>query len=94
MNIDKYIDFHSIWKNEIILDPKDERFTEIINQFLNDNNLELLSCQCELVNGDEILFFFSESGGDNESDTQGWSRDYTFIFDKNFNLIDVEYSQG
>lgn len=94
MNIDKYIKWDEIWEEEIFLDSNDEKYHEIIEQFLNDKNVELIYNECYINEHNELLFFFGESGGENESDTQGWSRDYTFIFDKDFLLIDAEYSQG
>ncbi len=52
-----------------------------------------MESECQ-VNGNHLMFFFGEQGGQNESDTQGWSRDYTFTIDKDFFIINVEYSQG
>jgi hypothetical protein len=40
------------------------------------------------------VFFFGETGGQNESDNQGWSREYIFIVDEDFMVIDTEYRQG
>jgi hypothetical protein len=98
MNIDKYIDWQSIWYNEIILldilGYCNDKYKEVINQFLKDDNVDLLLSECQLLENDELFFSFEESGGQNESDTQGWSRNYDFVFDKDFYLISVEYSQG
>lgn len=100
MNINKYIKWDEIWSEEIdikntvdYVDEDNVEFINVINQFNQDNDVELLMSECDM-NGDKLIFFFSESGGQNESDTQGWSRDYTFIVDSNFMVLDAEYSQG
>lgn len=65
----------------------------MIQQFKEDKDVELMYQECT-INEDKLIFFFGETGGQNESDNQGWSRDYTFIVDANFLIIDAEYSQG
>lgn len=99
MNIDKYIDWESIWNDNIILTDileycENENYKKIIEQFLDDTEVDLLLSECELLNDNKLFFSFGESGGQNESDTQGWSRNYDFIFDKDFDLISVDYEQG
>lgn len=99
MNIDKYINWNELWDEEIDLSiakdwcKEDSEPARLISSFLEETEMELLQSECQINNGN-FVFFFSESGGQNESDTQGWSRDYTFTFDEEFNFIDVEYSQG
>ena len=102
MNIDKYIDFGEIWEQEICLDTSIEclddnimNFTtiQIIQQFQNDDSVEFDFDEC-YTHEDKLIFMFSETGGQNESDTQGWSREYTFIVDSDFMVIDADYQQG
>ena len=54
---------------------------------------ELIREECYL-DDNYLYFFFSETGGQNESDNQGWGRDYQFVVDKDFNIIDEVYEQG
>ena len=98
LNINKYINFEAIWNEEIDLTGDfDEKYSKLLNNFLfeiDNNSLELLVTECDLQDNGNLLFFWSESGGQNESDNQGWSRDYTLVFNDEFDLIDIEYSQG
>lgn len=99
MNINEYIDFEAIWNEEIDLTGDfEEKYSELLNNFLfeinNYDGLELLVTECDLRDNGNLLFFWSESGGQNESDNQGWSRDYSLLFNSEFELIDIEYSHG
>lgn len=103
VNIDKYIKWDEIWENEISLktsidyledDDKNIKTIGVVKQFKEDNDVELYQDECFLTEKEEFVFTFGETGGQNESDTQGWSRDYIFIFDKDFSLVHAEYSQG
>ena len=102
MNIDKFIKWDEIWSEEICLqssidyledDEKNSKTIGVIQQFKEDKDVELMFSECT-INEDELIFIFGETGGQNESDNQGWSRDYTFIVDSDFMIIDAEYSQG
>lgn len=102
MNIDKYINWSEIWDQEICLETSIEclednsvNFTtiQIIQQFQNDDSVEFDVDEC-YTHEDKLIFMFSETGGQNESDTQGWSREYTFIVDSDFMVIDADYQQG
>ena len=99
----KYIKWDEIWDNEIFLYKDDENgeyneYAELINDFIDERNdnsdLELMQEECELLENGNLLFFFGESGGANESDTQGWSRNYIFVFTCEYLFCSVEYSQG
>lgn len=109
MEIDKHIKWDKIWKEEICLqasidclNENDETEIEIINiiqQFISDKNVTLNFDECFLnsesqYEGTILTFFFSETGGQNESDMQGWSRDYIFIVNEGFLIIDAVYTQG
>lgn len=102
MNIDKFIKWDEIWSEEICLQTsidclEDEdgntKIIGVIQQFKEDKDVELMFSECT-INEDKLIFFFGETGGQNESDNQGWSRDYTFTVDSDFLIIDAEYSQG
>lgn len=105
MNINKYIKFDEIWTDEVCineaigyLDPEDEneaKIISVISDFLQDKSVELDLDECYLDTDDNLLhFFFGEQGGQNESDTEGWSRDYSFIVDEDFLIVGASYSQG
>lgn len=106
MKIDKYINWVDIWDNEVCLktaiddfEQRDDevynKIVETIKQFQKDENVTLLNDECsyDSDNG-QLVFLFGETGGQNESDNQGWSRDYVFIVDEDFMVIDTEYRQG
>ncbi len=101
MNIDKYINWNEIWNEEVCLetsidcleDDNHHKVIEVIKQFQDDHDLELLPNECYIKN-DKLFFFFGETGGQNESDTQGWSRDYCFVVDDEFLIMDASYQQG
>ena len=104
MNIDKYINWGDIWENEVCLKTAIDVFedgevyneiVETIKQFQKDENVIILNDECsyDSDNG-QLVFFFGETGGQNESDNQGWSREYIFIVDEDFMVIDTEYRQG
>jgi len=91
INIDKYINFSAIWYEEIYLENDD---SEMVKTFLSEDNLEFIIGDCQLRDNGDMLFVFGESGGQNESDNQGWSRGYELLFNSNFELINIEYFQG
>jgi hypothetical protein len=104
MGLDKYINWGDIWENEVCLktaidvleDGEDyNEIVETIKQFQKDENVIILNDECsyDSDNG-QLVFFFGETGGQNESDNQGWSREYIFIVDEDFMVIDTEYRQG
>jgi hypothetical protein len=101
MELSKYIMWDDIWENEVCLETSidnledDNHLTtiEVIRNFINDNDVELLRDECYLLYG-RLYFFFSETGGQTEGDTQGWSRDYSFVVDENFSIINANYEQG
>lgn len=103
MNIDKFINWDEIWSEEICLqtsidcleedDDKNIEIISVIKQFQQDKDVELIISECTLNEG-KLIFFFSETGGQNESDNYGWSRDYTFVVDSDFMIINAGYSQG
>ncbi len=102
MSIDRYIRWGDIWSSEV--DPKasaealradgNDAVAEVVEQFIRDEHVELLPDECELRAGGELLFAFGETGGQSEGDSQGWSRDYTFIVGRDFAITDAEYEQG
>ena len=97
MNIDKYIKWDEIWNNEIFLDvdiDEQPEFEKIINQFQKDDRVSIDTNECCIYNNKEFVFVFSERGGQSESDTQGWSREYYFTFDSDYLLIGAKYEQG
>lgn len=110
MNINKYIKWDEIWAEQVdvqnameYLDYEDEnecKIITILSDFLKDKNVELNFDECcfeydsDKDNDGRLFFVFSEDGGQNESDTQGWSREYSFIVDSNFLIIEASYSQG
>lgn len=100
MNINKYIKWDEIWTNEIdiqtsidCLDENDVESIAALQQLIQDTEISLLSSECEVINNN-LIFCFSETGGQNESDNQGWDRMYTITVDSDFMIIDAEYSQG
>jgi hypothetical protein len=101
MNINKYIDWGEIWENEVCLetsmdcmeDDNKVNSIEVIKSFIKDSEVELLPDECYYQNP-FLIFCFSETGGQNESDTQGWSRDYRFVVDDDFIIVDASYEQG
>lgn len=103
MNINKYINWNEIWIEEVCIDKELNILEDIYNvnpilintikQFIEDKDVQLLFDEC-YMDDDKLIFCFGETGGQNESDNQGWSRDYTFIVDPDFMIINAEYSQG
>ena len=102
MNIDKFIKWDEVWNEEICLQTSINCLSNndinlktigIIEQFEGDKCVELIASECQ-VNDNNLIFCFSETGGQSEGDAQGWSRDYTFIVDSDFLIIGAEYSQG
>ncbi len=96
----KYIKWEEIWDDEIgtINIEEDNEYAEMVKDFIeelySDSELELMEEGCELLDNGNLVFFFSESGGQNESDTQGWSRDFTLEFEEDYTFVSIEYSQG
>lgn len=96
--ISKFVNWSELWEeleasvDESLFDEDSEIISKIL-QFTNDKNVEILHDECFIEDG-VIHIFFSESGGQNESDNQGWSRDYCLIFNLDFELIDITYEQG
>ena len=97
VSINEYIDFEAIWDYEVCISVEeysdDEDTIAVIKQFRKDDLVEFVKSECSLEDN-KLQFFFSESGGRNESDTQGWSRDYTIIVDAEFAIIKATYEQG
>jgi hypothetical protein len=98
-SIAKYLDWFSIWENEVKpqLTEEDLHSTEIWKhiQSFNNDKLDIDIHECE-IQDDELMFQFSEAGGKNESDTQGWFRCYWFKVqpEKDFLISDAGYEQG
>jgi len=95
----KYIKWNEIWQNEIDLtiaiDYCPKKFKTLLKSFIEDkDNLELMVDECSILKDGRLFFFFGETGGQNESDTQGWSRDYSVIFDSEYLFKSIHYSQG
>ena len=63
---------------------------ELLKQFIEtQNEFELLHNECELIINElnkniGFKFNFSQSGGQNESDNQGWYMMYNLYFDSDF----------
>ena len=95
MDINKYINFDEIWCSEVVTDLEfiDNKLLDLMEQFNNDDNVYLDVSECEF-DDNKLYFVFSESGGQNESDTQGWFRRYELTVDEDFMIIDIEYEQG
>lgn len=101
MNINKYINWNDIWDSEICLDSNIENLEDenkelfdILNQFKKDTEVSLDFDECEINNGD-LVFVFSETGGQSEGDSQGWSRVYYIVVDsEDFLIKDASYEQG
>lgn len=99
MDIDKYIQWDELYYEEcdlsVIVDyVKNKKNKELIRRFLLEQNMQLMRDECSTNKKGDFTFFFGETGGQNESDTQGWSRDYEIVFNKNFDFKSIEYSQG
>lgn len=71
----------------------DAKLIELIKQFKNDSQVELDKDEC-YIKDNQIILFFSETGGENESDPDGWSRVYSLEFNGDGELINIDYSQG
>lgn len=103
MNIDKYINWDEIWDKEVCVqtsidclsdDKKNIKIIGVIEQFREDNDVVLTTSECTQGQDNNLVFYFGDSGGQNESDNQGWFRYYTFAVDSDFMIIDAEYCQG
>ena len=96
LDINQYIKWGDIWEGEVEIDLSlidDVKVKNIIKQYIIDKDVTLDYDEC-FIDGPNLVFCFSESGGQNESDTQGWSRDYQITVDKDFIIIDAIYEQG
>ena len=100
--LSKYIKWIEIWNNDVLcqfnvidLELYDNDTRRNMQYFREETRLSIDLNQCE-IQGDEILFQFSETGGKNESDTQGWYRSYWFRVDpsQDFLITDSGYEQG
>ncbi len=101
MSLDKYIKWDELWLNEVDLTVDDfisDKAKEVLKQFRKDDSVCMVidECNMQILDGDEqeFIFQFSETGGQNESDTQGWSRDYWITIGEDYLLKDAEYEQG
>jgi len=92
-----YLDYEKLWNEngKDIIESVDED-NILLDQFRGDRDVEFMPDECEFnIEKKEVYMFFGEQGGQNESDTQGWSRDYTIILDaENLLFKDIEYTQG
>tara|TARA_R110000744_G_scaffold317269_1_gene423909 strand:- start:1574 stop:1870 length:297 start_codon:yes stop_codon:yes gene_type:complete len=98
MSVSKYVDWMELWFEEVCLDNSclDElrsKAKENLEMFKQDTDVELVNDECDIVESG-YLIYFGETGGQNESDNQGWSRDYCFHLDFDFIIQDVTYEQG
>ena len=91
-----YIDFIKLWDENKTAMYCTEYDTDTLKRFKMDDDVELMPEECEVnLEKNEVYIFFGETGGQNESDTQGWSRDYTITLDATDLLFkNIEYSQG
>lgn len=101
MEINKYIDWSALWEHEVDLTINDFLNKEqklILFNFRNDSDVMLNREECSIeINSLDNLQYnicFSDSGGQNESDNQGWSREYYITLDDGFILKDITYTQG
>jgi hypothetical protein len=107
MILSKYIDWSELWDQEVCLDVElddieSNKDVQIIKQFLDDDDicLNFDECLCQINDHDIVTytFNFSETGGQNESDTQGWFRCYWFEFesenDGDLEFLSCDYEQG
>jgi hypothetical protein len=99
-SISTYLDWSSIWENDVAPQLKDEslhsdEILKNIQSFNNEKDLTMDISDCE-IQDDELMFQFSEVGGKNESDTQGWYRTYWFKVkpEEDFLISDSGYEQG
>jgi len=98
-SIAKYLDWGSIWENEVKIKSQiqhaDEPDVGRLMDFINDDKVELDFSECE-IQDNELVFQFSETGGQNESDNQGWFRSYWFRVnpEEDFIISDSGYEQG
>ena len=101
MGIDKYINWNGIWEDEVSIETSlellesDDKINSIrvLKQFIEDDDVSLICGEC-YIKDDRLFFFFGETGGQNESDNQGWSRDYCIVVDEDFDIIEATYEQG
>ena len=94
----KYIKWGELWSEEVCLETakdylKNESYLRLLNNFLIDENITLNVDEC-VLNNKKLYFIFSETGGQNESDTQGWSRDYVFVVSYDYNILEIYYEKG
>ena len=101
MSFDKYIKWDEFWEEEVDLTIDDfisDKAKEVLSQFKKDDSVSMIieECNMQILDGDtwEFIFQFSETGGQNESDTQGWSRDYYITIGEDYLLKDADYDQG
>lgn len=104
LSIDRYVKWGEIWSDEVCLQTssdcledsdsdEDIETFKTIEQFKQDKDVELDIEVCCFIDS-EMFFFFSESGGQNESDTQGWSRNYYFTVNSDFLITYAHYEQS
>lgn len=94
----KYIKWDELWGEEVCLETAKDYLTndlylKLLDNFLIDENITLNVDECYL-NNNKLYFIFSETGGQNESDTQGWSRDYIFVVSYDYEILGIYYEQG
>ncbi len=101
MRINRYIKWEEIWDDVDLEDSMDlmedanlQDSLKTIRCFINENSAEMIVDEC-YMRDDKLFFFFGETGGQNESDPQGWSRNYTFVVDADdLTVMSAEYEQG
>lgn len=101
MKINKYIKWPEIWDDIDLEDSMDlmedanlQDSIKTIRSFIKDQNVEMMADEC-YMRDDKLFFFFGETGGQNESDNAGWSRNYSFVVDADdLTIMSAEYEQG
>ncbi len=102
MNIlNKFINWNYLYHQELrysvdssVFDEyNDAKLIELIEQFNAETELELIKDEC-YIQDNKIVIFFGETGGQNESDPDGWSRDYSLVFNGDGELEEINYMQG
>lgn len=98
--IDNYIDWDAIWKNEVVshdTDILEGKEADLFNALKGEKNMSLDVDECTIdLDLGTLLFCFSEEGGKSEGDPQGWFRMYWFqvTISEDFLITDAGYEQG
>ena len=98
MEFNEYINWVDLWGEELKTNTEEDYSlieNSTLDGFRKEKGLILSTTECYVdFESKTFNLFFSKSGGQNESDNQGWYISYCLVFDADYTLKDISYEQG